>query len=158
MVEILGFMEHAALGEVIKQVIAKGVEWMKISRTKPQARTIEAKVQELVAETVEVPASMGKVEKRKLIAGVTELTLPTFQQVVLYSPNTTKILDAVARAGGTSITNTGRVHSGVWNGRDGKVTAKKSAARKTVAKKTVAKKTVAKKALAKKTVAKKSVR
>jgi hypothetical protein len=56
-------------------------------------------VEELVAAAAKkTPLPESAAEQQRIISGITELTLPTFEQVVDYSPNTRGILHAARSA------------------------------------------------------------
>jgi hypothetical protein len=131
MFDLLSIVGSALIGDIIKRVIAAGMEWGR-KRRKPSPDEVKQKVEDLVASAAKatpLPESLPASDQRIVIQGLAELTLPTFEQVVKYSPNTQAVVRA---ARGTA-----------------KKAAPKKAAKKKAAKK-AARKKAAKKALKKK--------
>jgi hypothetical protein len=97
MFDLLSTIGSAVIGDIIKRVIAAGMEWGK-KRKKPPREEVKQKVEDLVAnaaKTAPLPESLPASDQQIVIKGLAELTLPTFEQVVKYSPNTQKIVRAV---------------------------------------------------------------
>jgi hypothetical protein len=94
MFDLLGQIELLTIGEIIKRTIAAGAEWAK-RRKKPAAEKVKEKVEELVADaadTVLPTSALPADDRRRLVADIAELALPTFEQVVEYSPNTRRVM------------------------------------------------------------------
>lgn len=129
MFDLLASLGSAVVGDIIKRAISAGIEWGK-RRKKPSAEEVRQKVEEFVADAAyraPLPESLPAANQRRMITGITELTLPTFEQVVEYSLNTQRVMHAARRVAK-------------------KAPAKKAAARKATPKKARAKKAVIKKA------------
>lgn len=95
MFDLLSAVGSALVGDVIKRVIASGLEWAK-GQPKPVPEKVEKKVENLVAE--HIPASVPPDMRAEVISAVTQLAMPTFAEIVQYSPNTSRIISAAKRA------------------------------------------------------------
>jgi hypothetical protein len=143
MMELLAFVEHAALGEIIKKIISGALSWAK-NRKEPTSDLVELKLSKLAIKNL--PESLPEEQKQAAAATLVELVKPTFEQIVEYSPTTQKIISATRRRPlGPGPT---------WHARraPAKHAAKKAPAKK-AAKKATAKKAPAKKATAKRAAA-----
>jgi formate dehydrogenase maturation protein FdhE len=93
-------MGSAVVGDIIKRAIAAGIEWGK-RRKKPPSKEIKQKVEEFVADatrTAPLPESLPAADQLRMISGIAELALPTFEEVVEYSPYTQRIVHAARAA------------------------------------------------------------
>jgi len=96
MFDLLASIGSAAVGDIIKRAISAGIDWGK-RRKKPPIEEVRQKVEEFVADAAQVapfPESLPAADQKRIIAGIAELTLPTFEQVVEYSPNTQRVVHA----------------------------------------------------------------
>ena len=50
------------------------------------------------AKAAPLPESLPAADQRRIISGIAELALPTFEQVVEYSPNTQRVVQAARGA------------------------------------------------------------
>lgn len=99
MFDLLASIGSAAIGDIIKRAIAAGIDWGK-RRKKPPSEEVRKKVEELVAAAAKkTPLPESTAEQQRIIGGITELTLPTFEQVVDYSPNTRGIVTCCPQRG-----------------------------------------------------------
>jgi hypothetical protein len=98
MFDLLAIIGSAAIGDIIKRAIAAGIEWGK-RRKKPPDEEVRQKVEELVAAAAKTtPLPKSTEEQQRIISGIAELTLPTFEEIVEYSSNTRGIMHAGRRA------------------------------------------------------------
>jgi hypothetical protein len=100
MFDLLASIGSAVVGDIIKRAISAGMDWGK-HRKKPPASAVRQKVEEFVADaakTAPLPESLPAADQRRIISGIAELTLPTFEQVVEYSPNTQRVVRAARGA------------------------------------------------------------
>ena len=104
MFDLLASIGSAAISDIIKRAIAAGIDWGK-RRKKPPSEEVAAKGGGIGCRRGEEDATTG-IDRRATAHNqrITELTLPTFEQVVDYSPNTRGIVhaarSAVKKAGG----------------------------------------------------------
>lgn len=129
MFDLLASVGSALVGDIIKRAISAGIDWGKRHK-KPPAEEVRQKVEEFVADAARsapLPESLPAADQQRIITGITELTLPTFEQVVEYSSSTQRVMHAARRVAK-------------------KAPAKKAAARKAAPKKARAKKASLKKA------------
>jgi DNA-binding protein HU-beta len=136
MFDLLATIGSAVVGDIIKRAVSVGIGWGK-RRKKPTAEEVRQKVEEFVADaaqTTPFPESLPAADQKRIIAGIAELTLPTFEQVVEYSPSTQRIVNAARR---------------VAKRAPAKKAARKALARKAAPKKAPAKKAALRKALKK---------
>ncbi len=133
MFDLLAIIGSAAVGDIIKRAISAGINWGK-RRKKPPAEEVRQKVEEFVADAAQaaaIPESLPAADQKRIIAGIAELALPTFEQVVEYSPNTQRVVHAAR---------------GVAKAAPAKKAARKALAGKAAPKKASAKKAAVKKA------------
>jgi hypothetical protein len=125
MFDLLASIGSAVVGDIMKRAIAAGIDWGK-RRKKPPPEEVRQKIEEFVghaAKAAPLPESLPASDQQRIISGIAELALPTFEQVVEYSPNTQRVVHAARGA------------------------VKKAAAKKAAPKKAAPKKVAPKKAL-----------
>jgi hypothetical protein len=96
MFDLLAIIGSAVVGDIIKRAISAGMDWGK-RRKKPPAAEVRQKVEEFVADAAKaapLPKSLPAADQRRIVSGIAELALPTFEQVVEYSPNTQRVVHA----------------------------------------------------------------
>jgi hypothetical protein len=98
--DLLAIIGSAVVGDINKRVISAGIGWGK-RRKKPPAEEVRRKVEEFVADaakTALLPESLPAADQHRVISGIAEPALPTFEQVVEYSPSTQCVVHAARGA------------------------------------------------------------
>jgi hypothetical protein len=98
MIHVPTTIETDFLGGLIKLVFSLGLDWLKGRKKKPSPNEVKQKVEELAAEATTTALPDLSVKDQRLLAGqIAELTLPSFEQVVQYSPNTQRVITAARK-------------------------------------------------------------
>jgi hypothetical protein len=141
---ILAKLGVVALSEIMKAMFKEGLKWAK-NRKEPEPDIIELKLSKIADKNL--PDSISVDQRQAVVTSLVSLVMPTFEQIVEFSPTTQKIIAVTRRR------PSGPGPGPNWHARRAPV---KHAAKKAPAKKAAAKKTPAKKAAAKKAPAKKA--
>jgi hypothetical protein len=144
MLHLLATLGTTALGEIVKKMITGALKWAE-KREEPEPHIVELKLSKIADKNL--PDSIPADQRQAVVTSLVDLVMPTFEQIVEYSPTTQKIISATRRRPlGPGPT---------WNAHRAPA---KHAAKKAPAKKAAVKKVPAKKAPAKKAAAKKAAR
>jgi uncharacterized radical SAM superfamily Fe-S cluster-containing enzyme len=101
MIDILWTIETKLIGDMISRVLSAAWEWWRERRKKPSPDEVKQKVKAFAAEatkTVVPTGTLSAQDQRRLAGQIAELTLPSFEQVVQYSPNTQPVMLVARKA------------------------------------------------------------
>ena len=79
----------AAAGEIVKQMIAGGIEWGK-NRKAPSSQIIELTLGKIAERNL--PDSVRSEDRRAVVTSLVELAKPTFEQIVEFNPITQRVI------------------------------------------------------------------
>jgi hypothetical protein len=143
MLHLLATLGTTALGEIVKKMVTGGIEWA-AKRKKPAPAKVEEKLGEIADKNL--PDTIPADQRQAVVMSLTDLVMPTFEQIVEYSPNARHVISAAKRT-------LAKKSSAKWSV---KKAAKKESGRTYAIKKATAKPTVTKKSPTRKAATKKA--
>jgi hypothetical protein len=138
MLQLLASLGTRALAEIVKKMVTGALKWAE-NREEPMPELVELKLGTIAKKNL--PDSIPPNKREAVVTSLVDLVMPTFEQIVEYSPNTRQVITAAKRASAKKAI---------------KKAAKKIAYKGFGGRKTPSKKSVAKKVAGRKTPAKKA--